>query len=551
VGGSDTASDVDLGLAGALAILGVPGAFFAIMLLDKYSSLLQWLRGLPRFNPYRVSISDEYFFIVYAMTITGLVTLLRWDHLLPGRRDFVNLAPLPISMRAIFLANITALGGTALLFAIDVNCVSSFLFPMFVTLQVGTARAFLEFAAAHAVAVMGISFFTFVALIAIQGLLMSMLPEATYRRVSMAVRTVLLVFFFALLVSALLFPLSALNFRLGSKMAGAWWPPIWFLALFESRLSELKNMTPVSSGLALWAMAGAAGLAMVSFALSYRRYFLRIAERPEGPMKPSRVGVFGLDRVIGALGWWVKPGPESAIYRFVLKTLVRSETHLLFLGLWVGIGLLLSLEGLNTTARIGADHRIPMGAVLAAPLIFAYAVLAGLRFVFEVPAALEANWLFRLAATEGMAAPEVVCRKIMVSCILPWLVAMWFPFAIWRAGWVEGLLSLGADLLFILLGIELMLLGFRKIPFTCSFTADRDRMLRLLLGSLLVLLFVVPALVGVEAAILRQPWKLVIYGGIATAAVVYLHRRDREFTRTTLFEDKGIEAFALLRLSGD
>jgi hypothetical protein len=47
--------------------------------------------------------------------------------------------------------------------------------------------------------------------------MMSLLPEATYRRVSMIVRTTLLVFFFALLVSGFIFPISAVNFRLGSN----------------------------------------------------------------------------------------------------------------------------------------------------------------------------------------------------------------------------------------------------------------------------------------------------------------------------------------------
>jgi hypothetical protein len=116
VGASDTASDVDLGAGGALALLAVPGAFTSLALMGKYSSLVQWLRGL-HLDPYRLSISDEYFFIVYSMAITGLVTVLRWDHLLPGRRDYMNLAPLPLKLRSIFLANVVALASIALVFA--------------------------------------------------------------------------------------------------------------------------------------------------------------------------------------------------------------------------------------------------------------------------------------------------------------------------------------------------------------------------------------------------------------------------------------------------
>lgn len=94
-------------------------------------------------------------------------------------------------------------------------------------------------------------------------------------------------------------------------------------------------------------------------------------------------------------------------------------------------------------------------------------------------------------------------------------------------------------------------MNFRKIPFTCSFTANRDQMLRLLLASLLTLLFGVPVLVGFEAAILQNPWKLGVFAGLAGVTITWLRSQARASATTTVFEGKGIEAFALLRLSGD
>ena len=100
--GISSTGDFDFGLNGALAILALPAAFTTLLLLDKYASLLQWLRGVPQFNPYNACIPDEYFFIVYSMAVTGSITLMRWGHLLPDARDFANLAPLPLPLRAIF-----------------------------------------------------------------------------------------------------------------------------------------------------------------------------------------------------------------------------------------------------------------------------------------------------------------------------------------------------------------------------------------------------------------------------------------------------------------
>ena len=84
--GASSSSDVDFGIGGLLALLAVPGAFSSILLMEKYSSLLQWLRGQTHFNAYLSCLPDEYFFIVYSMSITGLITLLRWDQLLPDAR---------------------------------------------------------------------------------------------------------------------------------------------------------------------------------------------------------------------------------------------------------------------------------------------------------------------------------------------------------------------------------------------------------------------------------------------------------------------------------
>ena len=115
---------MSLGLGVVLAFLAAPGALASLFLMDKYSTLLQFFRGQRSFDPYRASIADEYFFIVLSMTITGLVMVARWNRLFPDRRDFWNLAVLPIPIRQVFLANFAALFLLAVIFAIDVNTVS-------------------------------------------------------------------------------------------------------------------------------------------------------------------------------------------------------------------------------------------------------------------------------------------------------------------------------------------------------------------------------------------------------------------------------------------
>src|SRR5882757_11099487 len=117
--------DIQFGIGGILALLGLPGAFTSILLFDKYSSLLHFLRRNFHFDAYAQSLPDKYFFVVLSMVITGIVTVLKWDKILPNRQDYANLAPLPISMRAIFLANLLAIILVVSVLAIDVNAAST------------------------------------------------------------------------------------------------------------------------------------------------------------------------------------------------------------------------------------------------------------------------------------------------------------------------------------------------------------------------------------------------------------------------------------------
>jgi len=174
---------LELGAGTVLALLAAPGAFISILLLDKYSGLLRFFRGNHNFDPYAASLPDQYFFLTFSMVITGIVTVLKWDSIFPDRRDYMNLAPLPIPTRRIFLANITAIVLIALAFAVDVNAVSSLFFPMEVTMEQPKFTAYVYFVRAHFAGVLLASLFVFFAMFALIGALMVALPDSMFRRI--------------------------------------------------------------------------------------------------------------------------------------------------------------------------------------------------------------------------------------------------------------------------------------------------------------------------------------------------------------------------------
>ncbi len=175
-GGDADTEGLDIGIGLVLTLLAMPGGFVSVLLVDKYGSLLQWLRGEYHVDTLLIALPDEYFFIVLSMTVTGMVAVWRWDAIFPDRRDYMNLAHLPVSSRTIFFANLTAVLLLAGLVAIDVNGPSCVLFPMVVSAAQGTLPFFVKFGLVHAAGVLLASVFAFFAVFAILGLLMAVLP---------------------------------------------------------------------------------------------------------------------------------------------------------------------------------------------------------------------------------------------------------------------------------------------------------------------------------------------------------------------------------------
>src|ERR1700731_1659207 len=149
-GGDSDAEGLDLGIGLVLTLLAMPGGFVSLLLLDKYGTFAQWLKGITNVDVLQAALPDEYFFIVLSMTVTGAVAVWRWDAIFPDRRDYINLVPLPIATKTILLANLVAVVFLASLVAIDVNAASCILFPAVVAATQLKFLFFVKFAAIHA-----------------------------------------------------------------------------------------------------------------------------------------------------------------------------------------------------------------------------------------------------------------------------------------------------------------------------------------------------------------------------------------------------------------
>ena len=180
--------DLRMGIGGIAAILASPGVILPVLLLPKYSSLLRWARGVRQFDYNTASIPDKYMFVTFTMVVVGIVAALKWDSMFPDRLDYANLAPLPIGTRRVFGAKFIGLLLFAGLFISSVNCTSTILFPFEATGDQTRTVLWLRFVVAHAVATAAGGAFMFFAVLALAGLLMTVLPYRRFRQISTIVQ---------------------------------------------------------------------------------------------------------------------------------------------------------------------------------------------------------------------------------------------------------------------------------------------------------------------------------------------------------------------------
>lgn len=526
-GGADSPSmELELGVGGLLALLAVPGAFATFLMLDRYSTFLNWYRGRLHQDIFVVSLPDKYLFLSLAMAVTGIVTALKWDKILPDSQDYLNLAPLPIRPRGILLANATAIAIAVVVLAIDVNAVSTMLFPMFAVLSVEAgAGVFVAFAATHALCLVLACVFTFCAVFALLGVLSAALPRDTFCAIGSWVRGVIVLAFLMLLLSGFAGATVVRHFQLAPSSVWRWVPSLWYVALYQD---FQHRADPALAGLVPLAWLGAAAalvLMVVSYALSYRRRFAGVLE---GGRRPSE------QRLIALVVWVVdcfarrKPGFARACHHFATRALLRGESPRLVITVSLGLGWLLAFQVLS-----GAPWSlkgVPQLAPLLAPLMVAYMLILGLRIAFDLPPSAPANWIFRAVLDPRANETMGVARRLVLGFVTPIVLLPCLAFAWWNWGLGFAALHTFYVLAFSLCLIELQFSGYRKIPLGCPRLAFRENLLAMCVIQLCGLLAFTRMGANLEQRLLDQPLRFLIVP-IAMAAVWRWKIRHRQAAR--------------------
>ena len=422
-----------------LGFLAAPSAFFVIIFrpLTLVGWDLVWVR---------------YLFLVFSMIVMGLIMVFEWDALFPDRRDYQILTPLPLRLTTLFLAKAAALAIFLGIFLVDINAAGVVFWP-----GVDGGGGYFSILWAHVVALFAGGLFSALALGSVQGILVTIFSGNLYRRVSVAIQTALMG---ALVMFLVLAPTmgQTIHWLIASHSPWLYWfPGFWFIGLYERLRPATGDPTLLSLGaIGLKAMWISAAVFILTFLPGYRRHARRMLEapapNPSGPGFLSRRVAHWVDALV------LKRPAECAVFHFIGPTITRSMRHRLFLATYGGFGVALAVM----TWQSG--H----GALSRLPLTLSFILVSGLRAAFNYPAELSANWCFQTSENAGVAEYVAATRKWTVLCAIAPLFGLMavMEFACFPPGPALFHLAFGFTLSLVLM--EIMFLGFRKVPFTCA-----------------------------------------------------------------------------------
>ena len=225
---------------------------------------------------------------------------------------------------------------------------------------------------------------------------MTLLPSRRFQQISTSVQFVLVIALVMLLLFTPEIGSLAAVVAPSTRTLLGWLPTVWFLGLYQQIFGSADAAFHALAVRAVEGLATVFGMSLVLYAVSYGRYLHRIAETTESAASGRGKLDFLAARWLPRLA--LPSAFERACFYFAVKTLVRSQRHRLLLAGFCGFGMAIAIQDVASdwAGTTRAATHLPRAMMLSAPLAVVFFLLTGLRFVFNVPAELRADWVFRM-----------------------------------------------------------------------------------------------------------------------------------------------------------
>lgn len=449
------------------------------------------------------SIADELSLITLVFCITGLIALLEWSSLFPSGRDYLALAGKPVRSRQVFAARFLSV----LIFSSGLIAAMNLLPSLVTPAEFGQHAAF-GHAAAMQFAASGLAcFFVFFAILALQGVLLNVLPGRWFATASVYAQGALI----AVLLLGGLYSWSIKEWPPGTiaklPQFGAWLPPVWFTGLHEQLTGDPNPFYAAMASRALMVSSAAAALSVLTYLISYRRYRRLLLETPVEVAAP-RVHRLSLLRLLA------RNPQQEAVMQFMAKTLSRSRSHRIIWLAYIGGAIAIMLNSSIVDGALFARHgglKALRFMVLFWPLACSVVIISGFRHVMAVPSELPANWMFRITESLGRKQwMQAVERFVILYAVAP-VYLLLAPVSVTVLGWGMTLRMTVLQVLVSLFIFEVRFHSWQQLPFTCSYRPGQRPLVAVLGGYFAVLCVVIPIVSFMIAAAAEIPVLYPVY----------------------------------------
>jgi hypothetical protein len=255
----------------------------------------------------------------------------------------------------------------------------------------------------------------------------------------------------------------------------------------------------------------------------------------------------------------VKPDATTltgVVARFSTRTLWRSPLHqVVFLGVTAcGVGW--TLNGLLSGGLLSwlRDGGVPAPQLVAAvtrmPFVLLLAGVTGLRAALMLPQDPRANWIFRLREDDGHRPAQLDAVERLFMRLVVWPVLVCSLPLHWAVLGADALTALPIAFLAGVILLELVIIGWRRIPFTCGYIPGKRNVAQTFLLALITYVFFTTIGAGLTASARFHPSRFLMVMGILlmTAALIRRYRLRSWGEAPLMFDDDPPELAQPLQL---
>jgi hypothetical protein len=481
----------------------------------------------------------EHYLIATMMLTAGLIAVITWDAIFPDLRDAMVLSPLPIAPHTILLAKVTSSGAMMGLAILTLNFASSLMLSVLTGAMHGSHWGFLQSLASYWFTMAAASGFLYCSILTVQGFAALFFPRRIFLRLSAILQLAAFGIFLGVY-----FLQPSIETPAGLAAHHNQWllacsPDFWFFALFNQLNGSLPSALTWLAWRAWIGLSLAVSGAAASLFLCYLRTMKKIVEEPD--LVPGAGGAHPAPHLGNAL--------QTALTLFSVRSLWRSRQHRVAFAFFLAVVFAIALSWLRGELSGAAPGLITDGFILSTFIMMSVAVFA-LRSVVSLPISLTANWVLRTTQLSPSEKYIAVTRRMLLcfSVVPVWLISacLSFSFRPWHQ--VAAHLAVLALLGWIL--AEINLIGFYKVPFTCSYLPGKSNIQFVFWGFFIFVITVALPAAEFELRSLNDPFKFgcTMFALTGAAICLWAFNRRRASAAILYFEELPTEFITTLKL---